>query len=101
MIEPDDWNIARCVAGYRQPLPIGHTITWKAWLQGTDIATPSGRSPGVENAVTLAQNLAAGPHTLELQGEELGQPIQCLRLYCPPDALGPETRKKQAGGTAR
>ena len=93
VIEPDDWNIAYCVAGYRQPLPSGHTITWKAWLQGTDIATPSRQAPGVENAVTLAQNLAGGQHTLELQGEDLGQQIQCLRFYCPRDAVGPADTK--------
>jgi hypothetical protein len=42
----------------------------------------------------LAQNLAGGQHTLELQGEDLGQQIQSLRFYCPRDAVGPETQKK-------
>lgn len=86
VIEPDDWNLAYCIAVYHRPLPENHLVTWKSVLAGADTVQPSAQPPGVENAVTVAQGLANGTHTLELQGENLAELIQSVRFYRPRDA---------------
>ena len=84
VLEPEDWNITYCVAAHNhQPLPENQVITWQATLRGLDTAQPSTRSPGVEDAVTLAQGLPNREHTLRLQSDELKNEILAIRIYRP------------------
>jgi hypothetical protein len=89
VIEPDDWNLAYCVAVFKRPLPENHSATWQALLQGADTAVPPAASPGAEPCVTLAQGLSPGRHLVELRGTEIAEQVQAIRFYCPQG--GPET----------
>ena len=83
VIEPNDWNLAYCVAVFKRPLPESHTATWHAVLRGTDTAVPPAAAPGTEACVTLAQGLAPARHVLELRGADGVEQIQAVRFYCP------------------
>lgn len=88
VIEPDDWNLAYCVAVFKRPLPENHTATWRAILQGTGVALPPATAPGTEACVTIAQGLSPGHHVLELRGEAVAEQVQAARFYCPAGAAG-------------
>jgi len=83
VIEPDDWNLAYCVAVFKRPLPENYTVAWRAVLQGADIAMPPAAAPGVEPCVTVAQGLSPGRHVLELKDARAAEQIQAIRFYCP------------------
>lgn len=90
VIEPGDWNVAYCVAVFKRSLPENHTATWRAVLQGVDIAAPPAAAPGMESCVTLAQGLPPGRHALELRGTDLANQIQAARFYNPQPGSGPK-----------
>jgi hypothetical protein len=72
--------------GFNPPLPVGHKITWRSYLQGIDTYVPiTGTDATRENAVTLAQGLMNGPHHLELVtvGKGTPAPIKAIRVYTP------------------
>ncbi|MES2464417.1 MAG: SGNH/GDSL hydrolase family protein [Armatimonadota bacterium] len=74
--------------GFSPPLPVGHTITWRSYLLGTDAyeALPSSAQNLKENAVLLAQGLTNGRHRLELILDDPASPppaIKALRVYKP------------------
>ncbi len=81
IIEPDDWNLAYCVAVFKHPLPTGHTATFKSILHGADVATAPTVFAGREASLTVAQGLLPGRHVLELQGEHLGDLLLAVRSY--------------------
>jgi hypothetical protein len=74
--------------GFLPSLPVGHTITWRSYLLGTDTyQTPSSISNDKDNAVVLAQNLPNGRHRLELildDPKKAPPLIKALRIYNPP-----------------
>ena len=88
VIEPDDWNLAYCVAVFKRPLPENYVATWRAVLAGTDTASPPATAPGIEPCATLAQGLGAGHHLLELRGDGLAERVRAVRFYCPPGGGG-------------
>ena len=51
VIEPDDWNLAYCVAVFKHALPENHTVTCGP-PSGPD-AEPQSTAPGVEACVTV------------------------------------------------
>jgi hypothetical protein len=74
--------------GFSPALPVGHTITWRSYLLGTDTyeAFPASTENHKENAVVLAQGLTNGRHRLELILDTPGSPppaIKALRIYKP------------------
>ncbi len=81
IIEPDDWNLAYCIAVFKHPLPAGHIATFKSALHGADVATAPTVSAGREAVLTVAQGLPTGRHVLELRGEHLGEALQAVRSY--------------------
>lgn len=79
-IEPESF-----FRGFSPVLNVGHTITWRSYLQGTDTYTGTKPSdPTKANAVLLAGGLTNGKHTLELIADS-GKPpaIISLRVYQP------------------
>jgi hypothetical protein len=84
VIEPEDWNLAYCVAVFKRPLPEGHVVTWSAVLRGTDRPKAPSTPPGVTAWVTVANGLDAGPHTLEIDGKDPGNSVTAARAYAPP-----------------
>ena len=88
VIEPDDWNLAYCVAVFKHALPENHTVTWRAALRGLDTAEPQSTAPGVEACVTVVEGLPTGHHVLELRGADLAEDLQAARFYCPPSTPG-------------
>lgn len=79
-IEPESF-----FRGFSPELKAGHVITWRAYLQGTDIYSPVPPADKTrENAVLLASGLTNGPHRLELIADG-GKPpaIIALRVYKP------------------
>ena len=74
-IEPESFY-----RGFSPPLPVGHTITWKSYLRGTDTVTSDKQS-----RVLLASGLSNGAHTLELVADGKTPPaIRAVRVYTPP-----------------
>lgn len=88
VIEPGDWNVAYSVAVFKRSLPENHTATWRAVFQGADTAVPPSSASGAEACLTLAQGLPAGPHVLELRGNDLAEQIKAIRFYCPQGGSG-------------
>ena len=86
VIEPDDWNLAYCIAVFKRPLPEGHVATWRSILRGMDHPQAPSPLPGVEGWVTIANGLAPGKHILELKGDRLGELVKSVRFYSPPGA---------------
>ena len=82
-IEPEDWNLAYCMAVFGGGLPQGFAATWKSVLRGADEAAAPPGSPGIEACVTVAQSLKPGHHQLDLSGVSLGQSLQAVRFYNP------------------
>ena len=86
VIDPDDWNLAYCIAVFKRPLPDNHTAAWRAVLRGADMVAPQPAPPGVEACVTVAQGLPPGRHVLELRGADLAGSVRAARFYSPPGA---------------
>ena len=84
VLEPEDWNLAYCMAVFHRDLPDGHVAHWQAVFRGADSVVSPATLPGLESCVTVAQTLAPGKHTLELRGENLDQLLQAARFYSPP-----------------
>jgi len=85
-LQAKDWTIdyARAVSG--QTLPVGHTMTWRVLPMFRDEVevTPS-KDPSSDHAITVAQGVPNGPHTLELisaNGKRVG--VSAVRVYRPP-----------------
>ena len=79
-IEPESFY-----RGFAPPLPVGHTVTWKSYLRGTDTVTGVKIADRTKaNAVLLASGLANGAHTLELIADS-GKPpaIAAIRVFTP------------------
>jgi hypothetical protein len=81
-------DLALCTAVFKRSLPENHTATWRAVFQGADTAVPPSSASGAEACLTLAQGLPAGPHVLELRGNDLAEQIQAIRFYCPQGGSG-------------
>jgi hypothetical protein len=65
----------------------------RAVLHGQDIVpAPKATTRGVENAVTLADRLAAAEHILELRGRNLQELISAVRIYAPTLDSSPKLR---------
>ncbi len=79
-IEPESF-----FRGFSPALSVGHTITWRSYLLGTDVYTATKPAePTKENAVLLAGGLTNGKHTLELIADGAKPPaITALRVYQP------------------
>jgi hypothetical protein len=85
-IDPADWNFDYCLKVFKRPLPANFKIQWKVVPQFLDeigVASPGLSVPGIEPALTVAQGLPNGRHTLELTCTER-QPISAIRVYRPP-----------------
>jgi len=76
VIEPGDWWIKNIRQITKTPVPAGFEVTWKAVAMAADTFDPSR-----EDAVTVAQGLTNGKHTLELTGPTA---IRAIRVYRPP-----------------
>ncbi len=84
VIEPEDWNLDFCYRVFGRKLTEGQQVKWRAELYGAPLVEGGGASlPGVERALTLAQGLKNGKHTLELTGDPAS--ITALRIYTPPE----------------
>lgn len=74
VIEPGDWWMKNILQMTKTKVPVGFEVKWKAVSLTSD--TVKG-----EGAVTVAQGLPNGKHTLEIQGPA---PIREIRVYRPP-----------------
>jgi hypothetical protein len=100
VIEPDDWNVDYSLAlpGIK-PVPAHFVVRWKSVLYGQDrFAQPAPADPAVETAITVAQGLTNGKHTLEIIGAARAN-IAAVRIYRPP-YVGTETPASTAAGSA-
>lgn len=86
VIEPAAWNVMWALKYSKKPLPEGYVITWETRPLFTDTYQPPVvADPSREYAVTLAQGLTNGPHTLTLIPNGRGPvPVASFRVYEPP-----------------
>jgi len=86
VIDPSDWSVAQAVKWFKKPMPADFQVTWSVLPQFVDVyRTPVAQEPGTVSITTLAQGLAAGPHTLELVPEGNGKlAVASVRVHCPP-----------------
>ena len=75
-IDPADWNLNYCYKVFGKRLPDDFKISWKSTVTGCDVL------PAKSGAVTLAQGLANGPHTLMIKGLQAGS-VDSLTVYQP------------------
>jgi lysophospholipase L1-like esterase len=101
VIEPDDWNVEYSLAlpGIK-PVPDKFEVHWQAVPYGHDQFTlPAVSDPSVETAVTVAQGLTNGKHTLEIIADP-HTPIVAVRVHRPPYTSSTETPGPAANATA-
>lgn len=94
VIDPADWNVEYSLSlpGIK-PVPAQFTVRWQVVPYFQDRFTaPDASDPTVEAAVTVAQGLANGRHTLEILGDA-HTPVAAVRIYRPP-FVGAETAAK-------
>jgi len=86
VIDNDVWMIQRALEYKKIPLPEGYEVTWETKPLFVDTyQAPEATDPSREYAVTLAQGLSNGPHTVELIPTGDGPvPLKSLRVYEPP-----------------
>jgi hypothetical protein len=86
VIEPDDWSLDRSRSFTKKPLPEGFEIKFSVRPLFTDTyAAPEVTDPTREYAVTVAQGLPNGKHTLEIiAADGKPVPIRVVRIYRPP-----------------
>ncbi|HTE17757.1 MAG TPA: SGNH/GDSL hydrolase family protein, partial [Armatimonadota bacterium] len=91
VIEPEDWHLKSAREFGKKNVPEGFEVTWTVIPQFVDVyQAPKEVDATRDNAVTLAQGLPNGPHTLELSTPD-GKPlaIRAIRVYEPPFKLAP------------
>lgn len=87
VIEPQrNWMVAWALGYRKREMPADFRVTWSVVCQGTDeLRFPAAKHDGAETAVTLAQGLTSGTHTLKLIPRKPRKlPISGFRVYCPP-----------------
>ena len=85
IIEPDKWHFHRDWELSKKGTPEGYKVLWRVVPMFTDTYTPPANfDPSQENAVTLAQGLSNGKHTLELIADGKAPAIKLIRIYRPP-----------------
>lgn len=82
VIEPDDWTVAYAFELARKVEPERFTVRFRAEPHGSDVFSASEGDADREHAVTIAQGLENGPHTLELRGDLAS--VAAVRVYRPP-----------------
>ena len=85
VIEPEDWNVeyALMLPGIK-PVPDKFTVHWSVVPHFSDtFAAPANLDKTTEAAVTIAQGLTNGKHTLEITGSS-ATPLLAVRVYRPP-----------------
>lgn len=86
VIEPGHWWFHNDWQLSKKPTPVGFEVKWQVVPLFTDVYTPPKiDDPTTEHAVTLAQGLSNGPHTLQIIVDGKGVvPIAAIRVYEPP-----------------
>ncbi len=87
VIEPDDWNVeySLMLPGVK-PVPDKFTVHWNVVPHFEDTFTaPATQDKTMEAAMTIAQGLTNGKHTLEISGSS-AIPLAAIRVYRPPFA---------------
>ena len=86
VIEPRMWMVCWAVKYRKKPLPDDFEVTWEVKPLFKDVyETPKMEDPTKESAVTLAQGLTNGRHTLRLVPNDDGPlAIKAFRAYRPP-----------------
>ena len=84
VIDPEDWDVAFALslAGVK-PIPAAFNVRWNIvphFIDEVTFATASDKS--IETAVTVAQGLKNGKHTLTIAGAA-DMPITVIRIYRP------------------
>ncbi len=81
-IEPAAW-----FRGFNPPLPVGYEVKWQVLPMFADeVSIAKVEDATKENAITVAQGIPNGRHTLELMMDEAEKPpgILAVRTYLPP-----------------
>ena len=86
VIEPGEWGVKRAYDLRRQLTPVGFEVRWQVLPMFTDVyRAPRISDPSKEYAITLAQGLPNGKHTLELiTRDRTNPPLRGIRVYRPP-----------------
>ena len=86
VIEPGEWGVQRAYRLRRQLTPVGFEVRWQVLPMFADVyRAPRIADPSKEYAVTLAQGLSNGKHTLELiTADKTNPPLRAIRVYRPP-----------------
>ncbi len=86
VIEPRMWMVCWAVKYRKKPLPVDFQVTWEVKPLFRDVyEPPEGQDPTKVSAVTLAQGLTNGKHTLRLMPSDDGPlAIKAFRVYRPP-----------------
>ena len=117
VIERGDWHLEASRRHTRRPVPEGFEFKWTVYPQHIATYHAIVEDASSDSAVTLAQGLPPGRHTVELTAPP-GRPvppIRALRVYAPPldkatvpeiglmphVQLAPEQQKKQDEDRAR
>ena len=94
-IDPKDWNVEYSLAlpGIK-PVPDALTVHWSVVPHFLDeFACAALADPTLETAITVAQGLKNGLHTLELSCKDPAS-IAAIRVYRPPVKEGPPSQGK-------
>ncbi len=85
-IDPDVWGVKRAYDLRHQQTPIGFEVHWSVIPMFIDTyRAPRIADPSKEYAITAAQGLSNGRHTLELVArDKTNPPINWIRVYRPP-----------------
>jgi hypothetical protein len=87
VIEPQDWWLHADYNLAKKPTPEGYEVRWRVLPLFADrYAPPAALDSTREHAVTLAQGLSNGKHTLELIADDKNAPppVAAFRVYRPP-----------------
>jgi len=86
-IEPgSNWMVAWSLGYRKKEMPADFEVRWQVLPRFVDrLDFPAAPGPGLENAVTLIQGVAPGPHTLRLTpGAGAKLTLRGFRVYQPP-----------------
>jgi hypothetical protein len=85
VIEPDDWNVAYALElGGTKEAPAELDVHFRVAPHFTDSFAGAPHEPAGERAVTVAQGLPSGRHTLTLTSTGGTPPVIAVRVYRPP-----------------
>ncbi len=90
-----EWTVAGALSYRKKEMPAGYRVSWSVVPRFRDVlAYPDSQMDGTDNAVTLVEGIANGPHVLRIvprPGHALLK-LRAIRVYRPPQEESGETK---------